>query len=155
MDKIQAYLSFIKEIEGLKSAYRSSWTADGVRETTAAHSWRLALLCAVICGNYPEPDFKKVMLISLIHDLGEVYDGDISALLRPDPGEKERGRKKRSKRFFPFCQKRKGSPFIPYGSPMRRGAHPRGGLSKRSIRRKRSYSITKEITPMILTMRLT
>lgn len=38
------YLSFIKESERLKTVLRTAWLSDGSRESTAAHSWRLALL---------------------------------------------------------------------------------------------------------------
>lgn len=43
MDFIEQYLRFIKEAERLKAVTRTAWTHDGRRESTAEHSWRLAL----------------------------------------------------------------------------------------------------------------
>ena len=44
MSAAESWLSFIKEVENLKNIRRSAWTSDGSQETTAAHSWRLALV---------------------------------------------------------------------------------------------------------------
>lgn len=85
---MEQYLDFIKEAEGLKSTQRTAWTASGRRESTAEHSWRLALFAAVLCREFPELDREKVMFMSLVHDLGEIYSGDISAALKPDAGQK-------------------------------------------------------------------
>ena len=82
------YLNFIKEVEGLKSTLRTAWTVSGRQESTAEHSWRLALGAAVLCHEFPELDREKVMLMCLVHDLGELYSGDVSAALRPDAGKK-------------------------------------------------------------------
>ena len=87
---MRRYLEFIKEVEGLKSTLRTAWTATGRQESTAEHSWRLALGAAVLCCEFPELDREKVMLMCLVHDLGELYTGDVSAALRPDEGEKHR-----------------------------------------------------------------
>lgn len=93
MKKESDYLSFIKETERLKTVLRTAWLSDGSRESTAAHSWRLALLAGVMLEEFPELDGKKVLMLALVHDLGELYDGDISAALRPDEKEKYRKEK--------------------------------------------------------------
>lgn len=85
---MKEYLNFIKEVEGLKSTLRTAWTVSGRQESTAEHSWRLALGAAVLCHEFPELDREKVMLMCLVHDLGELYSGDVSAALRPDAGKK-------------------------------------------------------------------
>ena len=84
MEKIIEYLNFIKETENLKSTLRTAWTARGRQESTAEHSWRLALLVGVLLEEYPGLDAVRVYQLCLVHDLGELYDGDISAVLRPD-----------------------------------------------------------------------
>lgn len=84
MEKIMEYLNFIKETENLKSTLRTAWTARGRQESTAEHSWRLALLAGVLLEEYPGLDAVRVYQLCLVHDLGELYDGDISAALRPD-----------------------------------------------------------------------
>lgn len=86
--EVEAYTDFIKEAEGLKSTLRTAWTAEGRRESTAEHSWRLALFAGVMCREFPELDREKVLMMCLVHDLGERYSGDISAALRPDADDK-------------------------------------------------------------------
>lgn len=90
MDDLIAYIHFIQEVEGLKCMTRTAWTSTGRRESTAEHSWRLALLAGLLLPAYPGLDARRVLMLCLAHDLGEVYEGDISAALRPDQEEKER-----------------------------------------------------------------
>lgn len=45
-------------------------------------------------GEYPGLDGKRVLLMYLIHDLGELYDGDISAGLLPDEQQKHEEEKR-------------------------------------------------------------
>lgn len=78
------YLSFIKEMEQLKNVTRTAWTSDGHRESTAEHTWRLSLLAGLMLNEFPGLDGKKVLLMALVHDIGELYDGDISAAELPD-----------------------------------------------------------------------
>lgn len=82
------YLSFIKEMEQLKNVTRTAWTSDGRRESTAEHTWRLSLLAGLMLNEFPGLDGKKVLLIALVHDIGELYDGDISAAELPDSSQK-------------------------------------------------------------------
>lgn len=82
--EIEKYVSFIEEAERLKSVVRTAWTASGRRESTAEHSWRLALFAAVMADSKPELDLSRLLIMSLIHDIGEIDEGDISAALNPD-----------------------------------------------------------------------
>ncbi len=86
--EVEAYTDFIKEAEGLKSTLRTAWTAEGRQESTAEHSWRLALFAGVMCREFPELDREKILMMCLVHDLGERYSGDISAALKPDADDK-------------------------------------------------------------------
>lgn len=85
---VAQYLDFIREMEKLKNVARTAWTSDGHRESTAEHSWRLALMAGIMLEEYPELDGEKVLLLALVHDIGELYDGDQSAADYPDPQEK-------------------------------------------------------------------
>ena len=87
-DRLEKYLRFIREVERLKSVERTAWTTSGRRESTAEHSWRLALLAAVLTGERPELDMQRVVLMCLIHDLGEAFDGDVPAIAQTAPGVK-------------------------------------------------------------------
>lgn len=79
MNHIENYLEFIKTIEGIKSVTRTAWTKTGRHESTAEHSWRLSVFAAVLADEFPELDMQKVITLCLIHDIGELYTGDISA----------------------------------------------------------------------------
>ncbi|WP_326975092.1 HD domain-containing protein [Caproicibacter sp. BJN0012] len=82
--EIKKLISFIEESEKLKSVVRTAWTSEGRRESTAEHSWRLALFAGVLSDSFPELDLSKILMMSLIHDIGEIYEGDISAASCPD-----------------------------------------------------------------------
>ena len=44
MENPERYLRFVREAERLKDTLRSAHTSQGRHESTAEHSWRLALL---------------------------------------------------------------------------------------------------------------
>ena len=71
MEKLERYLQFMREAERLKNVLRSARTSTGRHESTAEHTWRLALLA-----------------MCLVHDLGEAYEGDIPAVAQCDPASK-------------------------------------------------------------------
>jgi putative hydrolase of HD superfamily len=98
--EIEKYIAFIEEAEKLKSVVRTAWTSSGRRESTAEHSWRLALLAGIMSDGYPGLDVSKVLMMSLIHDIGEIYDGDISAALRPDKENKHDAEYRAAKAVF-------------------------------------------------------
>ena len=66
------------EVAGkLKDVTRHSWTASGRRESTAEHTFRLALFAFFIKDEFPEIDADRLIKMCLIHDLGEAFTGDI------------------------------------------------------------------------------
>jgi putative hydrolases of HD superfamily len=77
-----AYLAFFRAAEPLKHTLRNSWTSAGRRESTAEHSWRLALMALVLADELPEVDLARLLGLLLIHDLGEAVRGDIPAPLQ-------------------------------------------------------------------------
>lgn len=76
---LKAILKFLEVIEPLKRTYRSAYISDGRHESTAEHSWRLALLAMLVSRKLPDIDALKLLKMCLIHDLGEVINGDIPA----------------------------------------------------------------------------
>ena len=48
MEKLERYLQFMREAERLKNVLRSARTSTGRHESTAEHTWRLALLALVV-----------------------------------------------------------------------------------------------------------
>lgn len=79
-ETLSRYIDFIQRAESLKSTVRTAWTATGRRESTAEHSWRLALLALVLADEIPEADPLRLLQLCLVHDLGEAIHGDISAV---------------------------------------------------------------------------
>ena len=60
--------------------YRTSWTSDGKPESTAAHTWRLALSAMVFAPHVPGVDAHRLLAMCVVHDLGEAIGGDIPAI---------------------------------------------------------------------------
>ena len=65
----------------LKQLYRQGWLRRGVPrercESIAEHSFGVALLALWLAEAQPGLDGIKVLSMALLHDLGEVYAGDI------------------------------------------------------------------------------
>ena len=87
-------LAFLREAGRLKDTLRSAHTAAGRQESTAEHTWRLALWTLALGDRLPEElDACRSLRIVLVHDLGEALGGDLPAPLQhtePDRGARER-----------------------------------------------------------------
>lgn len=79
MDHVSAYLAFFRNAEALKDTLRSGHTALGRRESTAEHSWRLALMALALEDQLPGIDHHRLLGLLIVHDLGEAVSGDIPA----------------------------------------------------------------------------
>lgn len=90
MDELYSILNFIKEVERLKNITRTAWTSEGKQESVAEHSWRLAVFALSLSEYFPEADMGKVLGMCIIHDFGEIYEGDVSAKFESDPDGKFR-----------------------------------------------------------------
>lgn len=88
--------AFIEAAGRLKDTLRSAHTLDGRRESVAEHSWRLALIAAVLLPRHPDLDPLDVLELCLIHDLGEIVAGDVPATRQ----DAEPDRKARERRDF-------------------------------------------------------
>ena len=74
-------------MERLKDTTRHCYTSGGRKESVADHSWRLALMAYWISDEFPDVDMNKVIRMCLIHDIGEVFTGDIPTFLKADSDE--------------------------------------------------------------------
>ena len=87
-------LAFLREAGRLKDTLRSARTAAGRRESTAEHTWRLALWVLALGDRLPaDVDPCRLVRILLVHDLGEALGGDLPAPLQgaePDRAARER-----------------------------------------------------------------
>lgn len=86
-------IRFFFEIEALKGLLRTGWVLCGIPqervESVADHSWSVALLADALAAEYaPHLDRQKIMRMSLIHELGEIYGDDITPHDKISPEEK-------------------------------------------------------------------
>jgi putative hydrolase of HD superfamily len=88
-DKIKSFICFLNDIERLKSTTRHSWTSTGRHESVPEHSWRMAVMAMIVKDEFPKVDIAKVIEICLIHDFGEVYDGDVPGFEKKEGYEKK------------------------------------------------------------------
>ena len=76
---MQDLLPFLHEAEKLKTILRQTSTSDPRRrESSAEHSWRLALM-AILCAEHVKRDLNLITILKmcLIHDLVEIEAGDL------------------------------------------------------------------------------
>ena len=130
MDSLENLLSFIREAERLKTVTRTAWAHDGRRESTAEHSWRLALVAGLAAGQLPGLNGEKVLLMSLIHDMGELYGGDISAALCPDPQEKAKEERQAVRKAFSLLPEAQAASLLVLWEEYNANATPEARLVK-------------------------
>ena len=85
--EIGALLQALHVAEQLKNNTRHSWTSDGRHVSVAEHSWRVTLMAYFVKDEYPDLDMNRVLLMCLIHDLGEAFTGDIPAFVKTEADE--------------------------------------------------------------------
>ena len=82
-EQTSAWITAYYEINQLKQLYRQGWLQRGIPESlcesVAEHSFSMALLALLLMDQVsPELDRQQVLLMALIHDLGEIYAGDFT-----------------------------------------------------------------------------
>lgn len=68
----------------LKDRTRHCYTQEGRHESVAEHSWMLTMMAFLLKEDYPDVDMEKVIEMCIIHDLGEVFTGDIPTFLKKE-----------------------------------------------------------------------
>ncbi|MFT7245408.1 MAG: putative hydrolase of HD superfamily [Candidatus Azotimanducaceae bacterium] len=70
------------EIIQLKQLFRQGWIQRGIDpgtcETVAEHTFGNAMLSLMLLPRHPELDALRVLMMALVHDVGEAYVGDIT-----------------------------------------------------------------------------
>ncbi len=76
-ERMRKQISFIMEVDKLKTILRRNHITSHRRENTAEHSWHITMF-AMILAEYAchEIDMLKVMKMLLIHDIVEIDAGD-------------------------------------------------------------------------------
>lgn len=85
--KPQELLEILHTTERLKDTTRHCYTSGGRHESVAEHSWRIALMAYLMKDEFPETDINKVIKMCLIHDLGEIFTGDIPVFNKTEANE--------------------------------------------------------------------
>ena len=81
---ILTLLDAVHLAERLKDTPRHCSTSGGRRESVAEHSWRIALMAFWLKDEFPDADIDRVIQMCLVHDLGEMFTGDIPVFLKTD-----------------------------------------------------------------------
>ena len=82
------FLYVIHTAEILKDTPRHCETSQGRIESVAEHSWRVSLMTLLLRREFPELDIDRVIAMSIIHDLGECFTGDIPTFVKTDSDRK-------------------------------------------------------------------
>lgn len=81
-EHLKDQMTFLAEIDKMKSIYRQTILIDqSRRETDAEHSWHLTMMAMTLFEYNPDPrvDLNRVIRMGLVHDLVEIYAGDTFA----------------------------------------------------------------------------
>lgn len=73
-------LHFLAQSGALKDTLRSGFTDAGAAESTAAHSWRLALWVIALEPQLTGYNIETLLKLAILHDLGEAVTGDVPAI---------------------------------------------------------------------------
>ena len=80
-------LDIIEVCERLKDTTRHCYTRNGRHESVAEHSWMMTLMAFFMRDEFKDVDMDKVIRMCIIHDLGEVFTGDIPTFLKTSLNE--------------------------------------------------------------------
>ncbi len=88
--EIAKILTFLRHAENLKNTLRSATTSQGRAESSAEHSWRVALMVLLSKQVFPEANMEKMLSMAILHDLAEAVCGDTPAPQRKNKEDKHR-----------------------------------------------------------------
>jgi putative hydrolase of HD superfamily len=110
-ERLRRQLAFITEIDKMKSIYRQTLVIDRSRhENDAEHSWHLAM-AVILLQEYSEKsvDLLRVLKMTLVHDLVEIYAGDTFAYDAAGYSDKTEREKKAADSLFAMLPAQQGT----------------------------------------------
>jgi putative hydrolase of HD superfamily len=110
LNRLDQQLSFIVEIDKLKTVIRQSLLIDmSRRENSAEHSWHLAVMATVLTEYAKEQvDVLRVLKMLLVHDIVEVDAGDTFAYDTAGYTDKDERERKAAERIFGLLPSEQG-----------------------------------------------
>lgn len=135
MKEEKLYL-FLTEMEKLKSTLRHCWTRDKRHESSAEHSWRIAVffMLAYDMFDFKDIDFKKLMKMILLHDAPELGYGDIPGFVKDLDPQKHKAHKDRealfAKKLFKMLPKNVSEDYISLFNEFEEGNSKEARLGK-------------------------
>jgi putative hydrolase of HD superfamily len=111
---MQQIVDFILELDRLKRVTRKIRPAGLDRyENTAEHSWQIALLAASLEPFAAEPvDIDRVILMLLVHDIGEIDTGDTIFFAEEGLSDRKAGELAAVQRIFGHLEDPQRSRFL-------------------------------------------
>ncbi len=106
-DRISKQLEFIKEIDKMKNILRRTLVSETRRrENDAEHSWHLAMMALLLEEYAARPvDITRVLKMTLVHDLVEIYAGDTFAYDKEGNKDKEERENMAAAKLFSMLPK--------------------------------------------------
>ena len=116
MERLKQQTQFLIEIDKVKGILRQSIVLGDLnrRENDAEHSWHMAL-CAMTLKEYftlGEVDMEKVFKLILIHDIVEIYVGDVPAFSNYDKEAKWNAELESAEKIFGMLPEEQGKDFM-------------------------------------------
>ncbi len=101
MERLDKIIAFLKEAEKLKLVEREIYLSNGIRkENSAEHSWYMCVILMLLEKEFKEIDLLKMYRMFLIHDLVEIYAGDVCAFDKQNKvGQNEKEKEAAEKLF--------------------------------------------------------
>jgi len=111
---VQQVVDFILELDKLKGVTRKVRPVGLSRyENPAEHSWQIAMLAASLASYAESPvDINRVILMLLVHDIGEIDAGDTMVFVEGGWEERKAAELAAVTRIFSMLPEGGGTPFL-------------------------------------------
>lgn len=108
-------IKFLTEADKMKNILRQTLIADGSRrETDAEHSWHLSLMALTLfdyADNKESIDIDRVVRMTIVHDLVEIYAGDTFCYDEVLLQDKEQREKEAADKLFALLPREQGEEY--------------------------------------------